>query len=341
MKRATILLTFLLITTLFSACAVNERKNASVVVYTSVDQVFSEPVFKDFEAKTGIKVLAVYDVEAAKAAGLANRLIAEKDRPQADVFWNGEFANTILLKEKGVLAKYDSPSAADIPSNFKDSESYWTGFGGRARVILVNKNILTPENYPKSIYDIFNEKYDGRKIGIAYPVFGTTATFAAAMYANFGQDEGKEFFSNISDRKIQIYQGNSVVKDMVAAGTIAFGLTDSDDAYAAMEKGAPVEIIIPDQEEGGLGTLIIPNTAAMIAKAPHPDNAKKFMDYILSKEMEGKLLEAAWIDLTVRPVDAKPKTDKYMDVKSMKVDFGKVYEKLELVKKEMAEIFVK
>ena len=84
----------------------------TVVVYTSVDQVYSEPVFRDFEKETGIHVLPVYDVEATKTTGLVNRLIAEKARPQADVFWSGEFSQTIVLKNESVLAPYQSPSAA-------------------------------------------------------------------------------------------------------------------------------------------------------------------------------------------------------------------------------------
>ena len=59
-----------------------------IVVYTSVDQVFSEPILKLFENETGIRVMPVYDVEAAKTTGLVNRLITEKNHPQADVFWN-------------------------------------------------------------------------------------------------------------------------------------------------------------------------------------------------------------------------------------------------------------
>ena len=89
-----------------------------VVIYTSVDQVYSEPVFKTFEEKSGIRVKAVYDVEAAKTTGLVARLEAEKSRPQADVFWNGEFAQTLNLAEKGLFEAYKSPSAADISDRF-------------------------------------------------------------------------------------------------------------------------------------------------------------------------------------------------------------------------------
>jgi iron(III) transport system substrate-binding protein len=61
-----------------------------VVVYTSVDQVFSEPVFRAFEAESGLRVRAVYDTEETKSTGVLNRLIAEAQNPQADVFWSGD-----------------------------------------------------------------------------------------------------------------------------------------------------------------------------------------------------------------------------------------------------------
>lgn len=107
------------------------KQHQEVVVYTSMDMVYRQPVFNAFEKETGIKVLAVYDSEATKTIGLVNRLIAEEDNPRADVFWNAETGKTITLKKKGVLAKYVSPSASDIPGEFKDPEGYWAGFAAR------------------------------------------------------------------------------------------------------------------------------------------------------------------------------------------------------------------
>lgn len=172
------LLIILLFSTILVSCT--EKKTKEVVVYVSVDQVFSEPILKDFEKTIGIKILPVYDVEAAKTTGLVNRLVAEKDYPKANVFWNNEFAQIILLKEKGILDQYKSPCSSDLPDRFKDSENCWTGFGGRARVLLVNKNLIKPDDYPQSLYDLLNPKYPADKIGIAYPVFGTTATHTAS-----------------------------------------------------------------------------------------------------------------------------------------------------------------
>ncbi|MCX7842293.1 MAG: iron ABC transporter substrate-binding protein, partial [Clostridia bacterium] len=111
----------LILLTATLGCSIDSNKN-QVVIYTSVDQVFSEPVLKAFESETGIRVLPVYDVEATKTVGLVNRLIAEKSKPQADVFWNGEFVQTLVLKEKGLLEKYKPSGASGVPAEFVDSE---------------------------------------------------------------------------------------------------------------------------------------------------------------------------------------------------------------------------
>jgi ABC-type thiamine transport system substrate-binding protein len=76
-------------------------KEQGVVIYVSEDQVFSEPILRDFERDTGIRVMAVYDTEEAKSTGVMNRLLAEKNNPQADVYWANEPIRAEVLKQKG------------------------------------------------------------------------------------------------------------------------------------------------------------------------------------------------------------------------------------------------
>src|SRR5881398_2822238 len=109
----------------------------TVVVYVSEDQVFSEPILKDFERETGITVKSVFDTEEAKSTGVMNRLIAEKDNPQADVYWANEPVRADALKQRGVSTPYVSASAEGITDQFKDPDHYCTGFSARARVILI------------------------------------------------------------------------------------------------------------------------------------------------------------------------------------------------------------
>ena len=138
-------------------------------------------------------------MEAAKTTGLVNRLIAERSRPQADVWWNGEFAQTLLLKDRGVLAPYRAPAAADLPGRYVDRAGYWTGMAGRARVFLVNTALVAPADYPRHRTDLAAPQWRGR-VGMARPLFGTAATEAAALYARLGPERARGLLRSVAGR---------------------------------------------------------------------------------------------------------------------------------------------
>lgn len=335
-KVSFVLCVVMIMIVLFSACS---TKGKEVVIYTSVDQIFAEDILKEFEEETGIKVKPVFDVEATKTVGLANRVIAEKSKPQADVFWSGEFIMTIVLANEDVLTPYDSPSAADIPSIYKDPDNLWTGYAGRARVIFVNTDLLSPEEYPTSIYDFLDPDRDPSQMAIAQPMFGTTMTQAAALYAYLGEEEARDFFEQIKARGVRVVDGNSLTRDMVATGQIAFALTDTDDACISVNKGDPVKVIIPDQDD--MGTLVIPNTVAMVKGGPNPEEAKVLIDYLLSREMEKKLIERGWSHIPVRPIDVDTACIPKGEIKNMNVTFEEIFNYRDMVNQQMTEIFVK
>ncbi len=303
MRFIACLLAMIIVASIACLAACGRNDGNTVVVYTSLDQPFSEPILKAFEAQTGIDVKAVYDLEAAKTTGLANRLVEEKRNPQADVFWSSEYAQTIGLKHAGVLAPYTSPSANEIPSLYRDLNDHWTGFALRARVIIVNTDLVPEEEFPQSIFDLLDPKWKG-EAGVANPLFGTTATHAAALFAFLGADEAKAFFERLLENDVSIVDGNSVVRDMVSNGELKLGLTDTDDAFVAIERGDPVTMIFPDQAD--MGTLLIPNTVAMIEGAPHPEKARQFIDYLLSEDVEKMLAHAESRQMPVRVDVAVP-----------------------------------
>jgi iron(III) transport system substrate-binding protein len=316
------------------------KTEESVVIYTSLDQVFSEPILNDFEAESGIKVNAVYDVEAAKTTGLVNRLIAEKNRPQADVFWSSEFAQTLLLEEQGVLAAYASPSATDIPEQFRDPEDYWSGFAVRARVIIVNTDLVRAGQYPESIFDLLDPSWGAGEVAIANPLFGTTATHAAALFAALGPDRAKEYFKELLQQEARVVDGNSVVRDMAVSGEIKMGLTDTDDASIALEKGEPVAMIFPDQTD--LGTLLIPNTVALINDAPHPQAAKRLIDFLLSPEVEAKLANCSSRQIPVRDTVTVPTDTPWMrGIRGMDVELSDVAGQMTASSTWLKEVFLR
>ena len=132
-----------------------------VTVYTSLDRPYADPVLRAFEQRSGIRVRAVYDAEAAKSVGLALRLVAERARPRADVFWSSEAVRVIDLKRQGVLAPYRSPSEADIPARYRDPDGVWACFAARPRVIVYNKRRVSRP--PRSLFDLERREWRGRE----------------------------------------------------------------------------------------------------------------------------------------------------------------------------------
>jgi len=293
-----------------------------VVVYTALDQDFSEPVFADFSEATDVAVDAKYDTESTKTVALAEALIAEGAPPRADVFWNNEILNTIRLERLGLLAPYSPAVADDYPAMYRSPEGTWHGFAARARVLVVNTDLVAADQFPTSVEDLAEPKWRGRA-GIAKPLFGTTATHAACLFALWGPERAEEFFRRAKANDVKILAGNRDVAREVGAGNLAFGLTDTDDALIEQAAGSPLAIVYPDQQPGGPGTLFIPNTLAILKGAPHPDQARRLVDYLLSPQIESRLADGPSAQIPLgRRAQRQTRVKTPQDVLAMHVDFA-------------------
>ena len=272
-----------------------------VVLYTSVDQPVAAPVVQEFERRTGIKVDIQTDTEATKSAGLAARLQAERGNPQADVWWGNEIFHTINLADAGALEAYASPATNDIPDRFKDSGNRWAGTALRARAIAFS----TAGGVPPTARDVkgmdaLTDAAFKDRVALARPTAGTTGGHVAALYVLWGQERADRYFAALRSNGVKLLGGNSVVADHVGQGQMWIGLTDNDDVDAARRAGGKLEMVLPDQGEEGQGTLAIPCTVALVAGAKRPGPAKQLIDYLLSAEVERKLIEVKFARYSVR-----------------------------------------
>jgi iron(III) transport system substrate-binding protein len=334
-NRLAVTLTFLAV----AGCRSSEptsNADRSVTVYVSTDRVFSEPVLREYEKRSGVKVNAVYDTEETKSTGLANRLLAEKVRPQADVFWSNEPVRTLVLKSRDVLAAYRSPSAEGIPAALMDPDGYWTGFSARMRVIAYNTNTVTPSDAPQSIFDLADPKWKGQ-VAMADPRFGSTSFHVSALYALAGDEKMDDFFRRLKANGVRVVDGNSVVRDMVARGEVKVGLTDTDDVNVAIENGQPVGMVLPDKD--GLGVPVMPNMVSLIANAPHPEEARKLIDYLLSADVERQLAQSEAVQMPLHAGVPGPKNIPAIDTfKPMTLDYAKAASRVEDVTSRLATI---
>jgi len=297
------------------------RSGPEVVVYSALDMEFSKPILDQFAAQAGITAQTKFDVESTKTVGLAEALLAEANAPRCDVFWNNEILHTLRLEKAGLLEPYDSPAAKDYPAWARSPTGTWHAFAARARVLLVNTKLVSQADRPRSIEDLADPKWR-RRVAIAKPLFGTTATQAACLFAVWGDDRAKQFFRRLKENEVQVLSGNKQVAEAVGSGQLAFGLTDTDDALVEIDKAMPVAIVYPDQGKDGLGTLLIPNTLAILRGGPNPQHARQLVDYLLSPEVEARLAAGASGQI---PLGAKGKAPERLglpaDFKPMTIDF--------------------
>jgi iron(III) transport system substrate-binding protein len=292
-----------------------------VVVYSALDREFSEPILLDFARKTGVRVVPKYDNESTKTIGLVNGILAEAARPVCDVFWNNEVLNTIRLKNAGRLAVVRPANASAFPDHVRDPDSTWFGLAARARVLLVNTDRVAEADRPTRVEDLSNPRWKG-DCGIAKPLFGTTATHAACLFAVWGPSRARGFFQSLRANDAQVLSGNRGVAQAVGTGRLAFGLTDTDDALVEIDAGSPVAIVYPDLEPGGLGTLFIPNTLAVIEGSSHRKDAETLLNHLLGPEVERALAEGPSGQIPLNPaVSMRLKVESPRTVRPMSVDF--------------------
>jgi len=284
---------------LLAACGA-DAAHQSPNVYVALDQQFSEPVLNDFAKQLGFEIRQRHDAESNKTVGLVTAIVEDKDHQRCSVFWNNELANTERLAQLGLLEPYASPAAKDVPAEWRDPQDRWTAFAARARVLIVNTELVPDANdWPKSYQDLTDPKWKGR-CAIAAPKNGTTWTHFTAIWKVLGDDGMKAWIDGMIANDVDFLGSNGATMRAVRDGSKAFAFTDTDDFHVAKLKGFPVACVFPDQHEGGIGTMLIPNSVALVKNGPNPEHSKQLIDKIVSRETEALLAAADSAQIPLR-----------------------------------------
>ncbi len=269
-------------------CAHRTDSPPEVVLYAAQDRVYAEPILADFTQATGIRVRTVFDSEATKTVGLANRLLAEQAHPRCDVFWGNEELRTRQLAARGVF----------------DETNGWAAFGQRSRRLAVATRghpRPTPSPaapVPGSFQELTNTIYRGRVV-LAYPLFGTTAAHFLALRQHWGVDGWRQWCHALSANHPFLVDGNSVAVQFLTRGEADVALTDSDDIAAAQREGAAIQALPTTAE-----TLLIPNTVGLVRGGPHPDAARQLYTYLQTTGVVQRLIAAGALEQNERPASA-------------------------------------
>lgn len=299
------MMALLLIVSLLIGC--QQHAERKVVLYTSQDQDFAEPILKQFTRDSGIRVETVFDSEAVKTLGLANRLIAEQAHPQCDVWWSNEELRTRQLAARGVFRATNG----------------WAAFGFRSRRLVLNTNKLSLAQAP-SLLALTNAAWRG-KVALAYPMFGTTCAQMAVLRQQWGADRWDAWCRALIANKPFLVDGNSVVVKLVGRGEAIVGLTDSDDVRAGLREGLPIAAA-----PIGIETLLIPNTVAVVNGAPHSSEAWELFHYLQGPDVANMMVAVGAIEGT--NVSVRP---------HLGADWPRIVAELDVTTARMKEIFLR
>ncbi|HVG94975.1 MAG TPA: extracellular solute-binding protein [Planctomycetota bacterium] len=305
-----------------------------IVLYCSVDQDQFRPVVEEFTKATGTKVEAVGETEASRSVGMARRVEMEREHPVADLLWANEIMNTVVLRDLQCFAPLPEGVAQRFPERWRDRKGRFVAFAGRARILLVNTKLLPDrKDWPTSVADLADPKWsgEGRRVTVARPLTGTTYTHAVALLSK-DPEKGKAFWKAVAARaakgEVRIVPSNGATMNLASKteNGVAWAVTDTDDALVAMERGDPVAVVYPDQGEGQPGTLVIPNTVALIAGGPNPAGAAKLLEWLVSEDSEARLAAGPIGNIPLRDGVTAPAQVKRpgKDFRAMEVDWDEV-----------------
>lgn len=262
---------------------------SELVIYSGRKESAIKPVVELFERQTGIKVA----LKVGKVSGLANEILQERQRPRANIFIATEAGVCEILAKEGLLEPYASPGARAIPAAHKSALGLWTGISGRARVIIYNTDLVKGGDIPNSVLDLTDTKWKG-KIAIAGTRERTTLSWLSALVQVMSEAKAKAYIDKLLENGLKVLPDNSDVWRGVGSGEFTVGLTNSPNYHLALEANLPVGVIYPDQGPRGMGVLVNPNAVAIVKGSKNLNQAKRFVDFLLSKPAQELLVKHAF-----------------------------------------------
>ena len=253
----------------------------SVVVYSAADADMVNAVAAAFQKKyTAIKVSTV----VAGTGEIIKRMEAEKERPLGDVGWS--FGPEAIGDKKGLFEPYMSAEAGSFFPGQVPADRVWIPFTTMPYVIMYNKKLVSETEKPKAWKDLLDAKWKGKVAYADASKSGSSYTLLVTWLTIYGKnDAGWKFVEDLV-RQCKVLPKSSMTYQGVANGEYPLGPTFEQGAFEYLKGGAPIGLIYPSE-----GTAITLDGTAIIKNAPHPNAAKLFTDFTVSKEIQQMMVE--------------------------------------------------
>jgi iron(III) transport system substrate-binding protein len=192
------------------------------------------------------------------------------------------------LRKRQIIAAYRSPFRDALRPGYKDNEGYFNAIFTQGQLFLANRNLLKPQDYPKSIEDLLAPRWKGQ-LGMDDESYD----WLAALIDYYGDEKGKQIAERLGRQQLNLRKGNNLLGQLVAAGEIPLMIDGyNHTGYLLKSKGAPIEILFPEP-------YVVAKTPTGVwigARAPHPHSAALFVDFLLSKRgQEVMAAQGRWV----------------------------------------------
>ncbi|MCB5175090.1 MULTISPECIES: extracellular solute-binding protein [Microvirga] len=251
-------------------------QDKSVVVYTAHKASIVDALVPKFEKETGIKV----DVVKAGSGDIIKRVKAESSSPKADVIWS--IGGEQLEDNKDLLATYKPKDDAALLPNYKVSPE-WIPYTGILLVMAVNNKELKPSEYPKTWAELGDPKWKGKISSARADSSGSSFQQLATVLIGHGE-KGWDVYNKILGN-MTLSDSSGAVPRYVNDGEALVGLTLEDNALDYVKGGGNIDIVYPED-----GSSTVADGVALVKGAPHAENGKVFIDWLLSKPVQEQLV---------------------------------------------------
>lgn len=257
------------------------------------------------------------------------RVEAERANPQGDVIW-GLFNDYLTSgAKKGLLEPYAAKESEHIPARFKHPENMWQGVTLLTVAYAVNQKKMAELKLPapKTWADLLDPKYKGHIVMSNPSTSGTAYLLLASHVTRLGEDKAFQYYQALDKNLSQVTKSGGAPGRMAASGETPIGIALAYEVEVAKKQGAAIDVVHPTD---GVAWTFEGN--ALIKGAKNPQNAKRFLDWAVSKSAMGAY--AQWRETGITRADMPAKGPKITDMNLIKLDFVKAADdKDRLVKK--------
>lgn len=299
-----------------------DKKTNELVIYSVRKEKYVKPLVDKFEKDLGIKVKLLTGDET-----LVNKILAEKDRVHADIFFSTDVGALEYLRTKGALQAYPTPAAGQIFDKYKTPDNSWYALGARCRVLMYNKDLISEEEMPKTFWELTDPKWKGQFM-IPRGGNGSMVAHITALRTFWGDDKTKKWVKTIAENSGAITKDHAEIRTAIGAGEYKFGIVNDNYFYQQLleDKNNNVGIIYPDQGPDDIGVFVNVSGVGIVRGAPNRENAKVFIDFLLQPE-QLKIYSEGDSELPVSSVIESPEFKgllKLGEFKEMNVPFNKI-----------------